>query len=148
MTPRLATTRDFDSIYKMLVMKHEEDGLAPLCEEKVKTYLGLLVNRRGGIVLVIPGPRELEASMGLIITTWWYSVEPHIERLWDFVLPHHRRSTHAKDLLCYAKAYAHGLQTPLVAESVDNETTAAKTRLTERQLKRRGSLFVEMPLAS
>lgn len=142
---RLASPGDISEIMRLLNLMQAEIGLAPFDDKKVLELVTHMVLRRGGIAAVVRGPKRVEATIGLVLGSWWYSTACHLERLWDFVDPDHRRTTHAKDMISYAKRYAEGLGIPLVLESVVTPATEAKCRLYDRQLPARGKLFLFDP---
>lgn len=139
---RLAHEEDEESLMVLLHEMHAENGMATLDEEKVRDVLHRMITRQGGVVLVIHGPDEIEAALGLAIGSWWYSQAHHLEDLFCFVRVGYRRSTHAKSLLEAAKHYALGLGLPLLMGVLSAEHTAAKVRLYRRQLPEAGALFV------
>jgi len=95
-----------------------------------------------GMMAVIEKDGQLVAMIALRITQLWYSKSPLIEELFNFVHPDHRRSTHAKALIQYAKSLADDLRLPLLIGIVSNDRTEQKIRLYQRYLPFAGAYFV------
>jgi N-acetylglutamate synthase-like GNAT family acetyltransferase len=138
---RLAHPADEQAVFSLVRIWHEESGLMPFSAAKTLAYLRPMIAQQGGVVLVVAGPKMVEAAMGLVLGSFWTSESYHLEQLFDVVHPDCRKSEHAKNLLQHAKVYSQGLGTPLLAEVVSNETTQRKAQLVERQLPKVGSLF-------
>lgn len=140
---RLATAEDEDSIYQMLLKLHEENGMFSVAEQKVREVIRFATERRGGLIGVIAGEHGLEASVGLEISQWWYTDDWCLSEKWNFVLPEYRRSTHAADLIDYAKWSAHQLGIPLSMGIISTKQTQAKIRLYGRRLQNVGAMFMD-----
>jgi hypothetical protein len=143
---RIATPEDEPEILRMVVMMLEENGLAPslseVDEETVLKQIRKALNRDLAVMGVIGEPGNLEAMIYLDVNSFWYSRKPHLMELFNFVDPEHRKSTHAKALIGFAKqCVTDGIK--LVIGVVSNSRTEAKVRLYERQLgKPAGAFFV------
>ena len=130
-------------------MLHAENGIAKMDDAKVRAMLKMAWYREGATVGVIRGPQRLEACILLLLTSFWYSREPHIEEMLAFVHPHHRRTKHADLLIEFAKENAEqistaaGFKVPLVIGILTNSRTAEKVRLYRRRLGYpAGAMFV------
>lgn len=144
---RLATHEDEAELMKLCRMLHEENGLFPMEEDMVKETLNKGFNRKGGVIGVIGRPGALEGMIYMEVGNFWYSKQPHLMELFNFVHPEHRRSSHAKALIEFAKKCA-GEDVRLVIGIISNERTQAKIKLYERQLgKQAGAFFVYPPRA-
>jgi hypothetical protein len=89
------------------------------------------------------GPHDaLEGFILMVIGSWWYSEDFHLEELANFVHPDHRKSNHAKTLLGWSKHMSDKVRIPLVVGIVSNIRTAAKVRLYRRVLPECGSYFL------
>ena len=134
MTVRLAVKEDAPSIYAMCRLLHEENGLSPWSEDKVRGTIGGALAGKGAIIGVI-GPRAAPVAMiHLHIAAMWYSDDVQLEDRGTFVHPDHRRSTHAKDLWEFAKLAATELGIPLVIGILSTDKTEQKVRLCRRSL--------------
>lgn len=142
---RLAAPGDEDSLVDMLQEMHRETGLGKFDPDMVHVAVQTGIARAGGVVGVIRGPEEIEATIGLFLGSSWYSREPHLFDLWSFVAESHRRTTHAKSLIQFAKWAAVELNMPLLMTLVTNEQTERKAKLFERQMPKAGSLFCFTP---
>lgn len=122
---------------------HKENGLFSLNEDKVRATLQKAFYRQGGILGIIGTPTKIEAMICMIISSFWYSDDPHLEELFVFVRQEHRKSKHAVELIRFAKwARAEG-KIPLVIGVISDERTAGKVRLYQRELGRPiGNFFI------
>lgn len=148
-TVRLAFPSDEESLVDLLRLKHVEDGVGSFDENRVRLTVHRGIARDFAMVGVIRGKERVEASIGLFVGGWWYSSDENLSDLWCFVHPEHRKSTHAKSLIEFAKWAATQLDRPLLMAALANETTARKVQLYERQFgKPAGSIFLLRPRAA
>ncbi len=131
---RLAKPEDEEEIFAICQRLHEENGLCALDPAKVLARIRECTGQRGGIIGVIGEPGSIEAIICLILNQMWYSEQWILDEQFAYVLPNHRRSANAKELIVFAKACAGELRLPLVIGVLSNERTEAKVRLYERQL--------------
>lgn len=140
---RRARPDEEDALYDLLVQLHAENGLFRLDEAKSRqTIRDMLDPNREGIVGVIDGPNGLEGSIGLWITSWYYTNDPHLAEFWNFVRPDCRRSTHARRLIEFGKWCSEALGIPLHIGIVTTKRAEAKQRLYRRQLKHVGGYYM------
>lgn len=145
---RLATPADREGIMALCRMLHAENGLFPMEEDLVEETIQRAFDRKGGIIGVIGAPGQLEGIIYMLVSNFWYSRKPHLEELFNFVHPDHRKSEHAKALIEFAKKCASD-DVRLVIGVISNERTEAKVRLYERRLgKPTGAFFVYPPPAA
>jgi GNAT superfamily N-acetyltransferase len=145
----IATADDEEGIMELCRLLHAENGIATMDDALVRKMLQIAFNRDGGTIGVIRGPKRLEAAIYLLLTNFWYSKEPHIEEMFAFVHPEHRRTKHADLLIEFAKNNAEqvsqvaGFKIPLVIGILTNSRTAEKVRLYKRRLGYpAGAMFV------
>ena len=131
---RFATRADEADLLKMCHELHEENGLFDMDEEAVKDTLNHAFDRKGGLIGVIDGPKGIEASCYLLITTIWYTKENHLEEIWNYVRPPFRQSNHGTTLITWAKYCHEQMQMPLMIGILSNHRTEAKVRLYRRML--------------
>ena len=129
---RIATPADRDGMIDLLHMMYAENGVASLSVAKMLDFLDRGLSRDKAIIGVVEDDGVIKASIGLFAHSWWYSEDYHIEDCWNFVHPDHRKSTHAKDLLSFAKKAADDLGVQLLIGILSSERTAAKVRLYEK----------------
>jgi len=139
---RTATAADEEAIMTLCRLLHEENGAFSMSDEKVRNELRRAFDRQGGLIGVIDGPDGLEGIILLTIDQLWYSDDWMLQELFNFVHPDHRRSTHAKRLIEYAKDCATHLKIPLLIGVLSNTRTEAKVRLYERMLPKGGAYFI------
>lgn len=149
---------DEREIFDVLTRLHEENGMWPmnpmLVEAEImkatrgsKTEPAVIGLLRGG------EKKEIEGMVWLLLVSPWYSDWYYwMERLL-FVLPEHRRSTHAKRLIAFAKWCADtmtdgvkdagGAQTevPLMIGIQTFKSLEPKMRLYQRSFNQVGALF-------
>jgi hypothetical protein len=131
---RLATLADEEEIMSICRRLHDENGVFPMSDAKVRDMLRRAFNKQGGIIGVIGAPGHIEALICLILYQNWYSEQWYLNELFNYVLPEYRRSENAKELIIFAKACALDLRLPLMIGVLSNERTEAKVRLYQRQL--------------
>lgn len=139
---RIAKDADEDALVELLEQMHGESGFGQLDPQRVRAAVRAGIARQGGIVGVVRGDAEVEATIGLFIGSSWYSRDPHLFDLWLYVGEPYRKSPHAKSLIMFAKQAALDLALPLVMTVISNQQTARKELLFERQIPKAGSLFL------
>ncbi len=139
-----AVPADAQAILDLLRLMHQETGQAPLDESRVRRIIWRGVTQDEAMIGVIRGAKSnaIEGSIGLFTDQWWYSSSDHLIDRWHFVAEPYRKSTHAKNLIEFAKWAATEIGRPLIMGMIETEQTAAKLRLYERQLPKAGALFV------
>lgn len=141
---RLATTDDFELVLPLLILRHQEARRGRLSLLEVCSRFGDIV-RGTGTVGVIEESSVAVASIALVRCRYWWTVDEHLEALWNFVHPDYRRSEHAKELMVFAKETANALRLPLELAQEETPETAPKVRLIERQMQRTGVIFRHEP---
>lgn len=111
-----------------------EHGMFNMDEARVESMIDRAFNRGGAIIGVLGETGNIQASIYLLISQFWYTNEWCLEELWNHVRPAHRRSTNAKDMIAFGKRCAEEIGIPLVIGVVANERTEAKIALYRRQL--------------
>src|SRR5215471_3416793 len=100
---RLATAADEEQIFTLVVMLHSEIGLFGLNHEKLRWGIKHATQRRGGIIWVVEEGQRIVGSLGMLITTDWYSDDEYLLERWNYVRPDYRKSDYARKLLEQAK---------------------------------------------
>lgn len=90
---------------------------------------------------VIGPPGRLEAVVFLLIASFWYSDDLHLEELLVYVDPECRNSGHANACLDWMKGLADALGIPLLTGIISKQRTAAKIRFYDRKLPRIGAFY-------
>lgn len=138
---RVAMSQDEDAILKLMKSAFEEQPIFPLDEHKMREKIRICTDRKGGVVGVIDGPNGLEGYLIAVLGQFWYSDAWHLEELSNFVHPDSRRSTHAKDLISFAKWFAEQMNVPVLLGILSTQRLDAKVRLYQRQAKQVGAIF-------
>lgn len=131
---RLPQDWEFEAVVKICKELHHENGIFPLSEPKLREALKKGFDRTGGIIGVIGKPGEIESIIVMVLSTFWYTEESHVEELFSYVRPRYRRSDNAKRMIEWAKGMADGLGLRLFIGVVSSVRTQAKLRLYRRQL--------------
>jgi len=139
---RLAVPADEDKIVAMISLLHEENGLFPLSEKRVREYMQRFFRKEGALIGVVGDEGDPVGSIYLGIEQPYYSEAWYLNEAWNFVHPDHRRSDYAKKLLMWAKEMSTTMHLPLMIGIVSNHRTEAKIRLYEKQLEKAGAYFV------
>jgi N-acetylglutamate synthase-like GNAT family acetyltransferase len=142
---RVATPEDRDQIYDLIRLVAEENGLFPLSERKMRYQVDRFYGGQPIVIGVIGPVGAIEGGIFLSIEEPYYSDAMHIVELFSVVRPEHRKSTHAKALIEFAKHCSDSLKLTLFIGVVSNIRTQAKIRLYERQLTMAGAYFVHNP---
>lgn len=147
---RRATIEDHQEIWRLFLMAHNENGLFTLTPQKVDFFVNraLAPDRIApgdtgprGEIAVIGAPGRLEAICFVIIGSFWYSEDIHLEELIVYVDPERRRSHHAKALIEWMKKAADELEIPLFTGVMSTIRTEAKVRFYERFVPKIGAFF-------
>ena len=110
----------------------QENGLFPMCDEKVQEFLrsALIgpIETRKGIVGVIGKRGAIEGSIFLELGSLWYTDAITLSEIWNFVKVEYRNSTNSRDLIAFAKLCAERFHLPLLIGVLSNHRTQAKVR--------------------
>lgn len=143
---RLATREDEPELMQLCRELHQENGVFDIDEDLVRAMLYQSFDKKGGIVAVIGAPGEIQACISLILSSFWYCRQFHIEELFSYVRPAYRKSDNAKRLIDYAKKCSDDIEIPLVIGVISNERTESKVKLYERRIhKPAGAFFIYNP---
>jgi hypothetical protein len=132
--PRLAEPDEIEEVMTMCRHLHRENGIFPLDEVGLREDMLAALNRQSGIVGVMGSHHKLEAIMYLMLAKFRHTREMHLEEIFSYVPPNHRKSTHAKLMIEWAKEMADGLGVRLLIGIISTVRTEAKVRLYRRQL--------------
>lgn len=150
-TVRKATQSDRQDVWRLLLQSHSENGLFSLSPRKVDYLLDRVLNPElihpedqgpRGVIGVIGDAGSLEALCFVILGSFWYSEEYHLEELMVFVDPEFRHSEHAKSLIEWMKHTSDTLGIKLVTGIMSNHRTEAKVRMYQRHLPKVGAFFM------
>ncbi|HLY88319.1 MAG TPA: hypothetical protein VKQ27_04985 [Acetobacteraceae bacterium] len=142
---RKARPSDRDTILKICVQNHEENGQFSLDAKKVEAMVDRAFSNQGAVIGVV-GRDRIEGIIMMLIAQFWYTQDWCLEEIMNFVLPDYRRTTHAKDMITFAKRCSEEIGIPLVIGVVSNERTKAKIELYRRQLGDPvGGYFIHRP---
>lgn len=145
---RIAGPEDENEIFDLLMLHYTENGMAQINSEKVTAVIRRGTRKEGGVIGVVPGDRGIKASIGLQLSQWWYTNDYHLEEMWNFVHPEHRRSRHAKNLILWAKWMSDQMHVPAVMGILTVTRLEPKMRLMQRQCPQIGALFAYGPVPS
>lgn len=144
---RMALPDDEGEILHLLVLMHEENGVYDMDRDLVREGIRRGTRRRGGMIGVVEGPKEIEATIGLMIhPAAWYTQQMALHDMWTFVRPEYRRSEHLKRLVRFGQWASDyftqaGTPMPYLSAVFSNDRTAAKCRLYRRFGKPMGEFF-------
>lgn len=143
---RKARPSDRDTVLDICRQNHVENGQFGLSMRKVEGMVDKAFSNEGCIIGTVGQGRNVEGIIMLLIAQFWYTDDWCLEEIMNYVLPEHRRSTHAKDMIAFAKRCSDEIQIPLVIGVVSNERTKAKIELYRRQLGEPvGGYFMHKP---
>lgn len=148
---RVATPFDAPEIWRLFLQVHRENGLFALNPNKVTDFMDRALHPER-IPAYDTGPRaqigvigthgKLEAVVFVLISSFWYSSDLHLEELLVYVDPECRKSRHAVSCVSWMKGLADELKIPLLTGIISKDRTAAKIRLYDRQLPRIGAFYL------
>lgn len=148
---RKATPDDTPEIWRLFLQGHRENGAFTLSPQKVEFFMTRALHPeriaatdtglRGQIAVIGP-PGRLEAIVFVVIGSFWYSDEYHLEELLVYVDPECRRSEHAKQCIEWMKRTADNLGLKLLTGIISKDRTAAKIKLYDRYLPRIGAFYL------
>jgi hypothetical protein len=142
---RKARPTDRDTVLDICRQNHAENGQFGLSMRKVEGMVDKAFANEGCIIGAV-GNDRIEGIIMLLIAQFWYTDDWCLEETMNYVLPDYRRSTHAKDMIAFAKRCSDEIQIPLVIGVVSNERTKAKIELYRRQLGEPvGGYFMHKP---
>lgn len=148
---RPARPYDAPEIWRLFLQVHRENGLFALAPHKVTAMMDRALHPENihptdtgprAQIGVIGIPGKLEAIVFVLVSTFWYSDELHLEELMVYVDPECRQSNHAVACVDWMKNWADTLQIPLLTGIISKHRTAAKIRLYDRMLPRIGAFYL------
>lgn len=151
-----ATPAHDEAIFKVLKGLHSENGMWPMNEEKVRLeiYRTTAGIQTGVIGLILSDTGEIEGLVWLMLQDSWYSDWYSWNERLLYVVPEHRRSTHAKRLAQFAKWCSDAMseqiknlgeaqtEIPLIIGIMTFKALEPKMRLYQRQFKQIGATFM------
>lgn len=131
---RTATREDIPQIFKLGRILFEENAITGWSEQRIVEAVNRAINGQGAVIGVIGDVGRLEAMIYLFVAKFWYTDDPHLEEVYNFVHPDYRKSDNAKALIDFAKTTAERINVPLMIGIVSNHRTEQKIRLYQRRL--------------
>jgi hypothetical protein len=131
---RTATREDIPQIFKLGKLLFEENAITGWSERRIVQAVNRAINGEGAVIGVIGDVGRLEGMIYLFVTMFWYTDDPHIEEIYNYVHPDYRKSDNAKALIDFAKKCSEGINVPLMIGIVSNQKTEQKIRLYQRRL--------------
>ena len=131
---RKAVEADIPEIYKLGKLLFAENAISGWSDARIKESIDNAVSGEGSVIGVIGDHNRLEAMIHLFVAKFWYTDEPHLEEIYNFVHPDYRKSDNAKALIEFAKSCAVGIGVPLIIGILSNHRTEQKIRLYQRRL--------------
>ena len=153
MTPsivRVAKPYDAPEVWRLFLQTHRENGLFTIAPQKVTLLMDRALHPEAipptdtgprAQIGVIGNPGRLEAVAFILISSFWYSDDLHLEELLVYVDPEYRASNHCQACVNWMKGLAVSLGIPLLTGIISKHRTAAKIRLYDRMLPRIGAFY-------
>jgi len=147
---RLALPEDATEIWRLFLQGHNENGLFTLAPEKVQWFLARVLRPDlifegdtgpRGVIGVIGPVGKLEALVFLMLGSYWYTNDMHLEEYLIYTDPEHRKSHHVQALVQWMKDQVTTTGLPLLTGIISNVRTEAKCRLYRRMLPKVGEFF-------
>lgn len=151
---RMARREDEDALFRFLRVAHEDNAFFDFVPDRVMQHIRAGTRGKGGMIAII-GEREIEASIGLVLASYWYTDDIHIEDLWNYVHPSFRmtgagrdgRIGHARRLLQVGMWFSDkltreiGKVVPFFAGVLTRKRLEGKIRLYRREMPMVGAAF-------
>jgi hypothetical protein len=142
---RFAIPSDGEAVLGLMLEAYKEQPTFKLSEQKMRDKIRLCTNvpEGKGFIGIIGKPENLEGYIIATVSTYWYTDEPHIEELSNFVHPDFRNpGGHARKLIDFAKWVAEQFELPLLLGILSTKRLEPKIRLYQRQAKHCGAIFI------
>ncbi len=126
---RGAHPHDFMDIMGMCEELYAENGITNVNWGRVQQAVMDGINGNLSTLAVIGPPQDLRGMILLRFAETWYSDQPILEELYNFVPKPHRKGHNARALIEFAKNAADRLDMPLLIGVLSSHRTRAKVRL-------------------
>ena len=144
---RTATPEDYQEIFRLTCLLHNENGQFKFSEEKVKRLVWDGCNGNGALIGVIGPHDNIKAMIYLQIQPIYYSDEFQLGEVFNFVRKDCRKSDYAKRMIGFAKKCAEETGLTVSIGIISDIRLEPKRRLYERQLPLAGYWFIIRPKA-
>jgi GNAT superfamily N-acetyltransferase len=142
----VATPDDLEAVFQLLLVMHAENGIGRVDEPKARGAISEIIKNSG--CLLAWQDNQIVGSVGLTMTSWWYSRGNFLTDMWFFVHPDHRTEGHATRLIGWMKSAADHSGVPVVL-SVGTKTDAlSKLKYFRKHLTPFGGAFIYEPKAA
>jgi len=135
---RVADSGDEEALMTLCRFLHGENGIFDLDETAVRYAVRKAIvgsaEQRHGIIGVIGPSDAIEGAIFLEPACLWYTTQPCLQELFNYVYPQFRSSSNSNDLIEFAKWIADHFKLPLMIGVLSNRRTQAKVRLYRRAL--------------
>jgi len=142
---RMATEQDEPQLMLLCEGLAEENALFAPNFDKVRDVVRNVVRNRNGFVGCIGSHEKLEGAIMILVSAMWYTDQPCLEELFNYVVPEFRASRRAVQLVEFAKSVSNKMGLPMLIGIVSNVRTEAKVRLYDRKLSRAGAFYLHQP---
>ena len=132
-----ATMADLPEVMELCRALNKENGIFDMDDDCTEQTLKRALrggSNQEGILGVIREDSKIVAMIMLVCTHYWYTQKFHIEELFSYVAPEHRRSSYADALIRFAMHSAEQLGIPLMIGVITNRQLEPKVRLYRRRL--------------
>lgn len=136
---RIATRRDEDALLDLCKHEHAENGTGAFSPDKALMMIRRAFDphRNDPAIIGVVGHETIEGGICLVVDAPWNAEEPYIDCVWQHVFSGYRRSSHARDLIAFARRLSEpspvGLGLPLRMRIVAGAKTEQQTRLYTRE---------------
>jgi hypothetical protein len=122
---RVATREDEEQLLGLLEQMHAEGGLQPLSIHRAQEIFAKAFDRKGGIIGAIGPQGDIEAAIGLLINSFWYTDANR--RQFDMVMAWSvdRLGRSLQDLVCFlSELHALGIDLMLHQQGLNGLTAS------------------------
>lgn len=142
----MASEEDEPQLMSLCEGLAEENALFKPNFDKVRETVRNVVRKKQGFVGCIGSHEKLEGAILILVSEMWYTDQPCLEELFNYVVPEFRASNRAVQLVEFAKSVSNKMRLPMLIGIVSNIRTEAKVRLYDRKLSRAGAFYLHQPV--
>lgn len=139
----VATPDELEEVCDLLRVMHAENGIGRVDEHKARGAISQIINASGCLISRQDG--KIVGSVGLTMTSWWYSGENFLTDMWFFVHPEHRDGGHASRLIGWMKSAADLGRVPVVLSVGTKVDSLSKLKFFRKHMTPFGGAFIYQP---
>lgn len=145
---RIADTGDFQELFRICCLLHQEIGIHSFSEEKVSRLVWDGCRKDNAMIGVVGPSDNIKAMIYLSVQEPYYSTDNQLVELWNYTRQDSRKTDYAKKLIIFAKKCSEETGLILSIGIMSDKRLEAKSRLYGRLLPIGGTFFIFRPMVS